>query len=129
MSVIIFVLVLIVCVIGKNNIQAILYFHVNFVEYIMHLMLIVINAKRRFDMKSECALFDECKIPNSQCNDDCDLFEVKCPKCGEFCEIVPLDNSFDFAGTHCTHGQSGTNYPNDHGSPVSNCCDAPMEED
>ena len=52
-----------------------------------------------------------------------------CPDCGEPCEVKPLDNSFDYAGTHCTYGRSGTHYPEDYGSPVSDCCEAPMEID
>ena len=47
-----------------------------------------------------------------------------CPECGEICNVVPLLNEFDFAGTHCTHGLPGTHYPDDWGSPVSDCCEA-----
>lgn len=50
-----------------------------------------------------------------------------CPECGGPCTIVGDDNSFDYAGTHCTHGRSGTHYPSDWGKPVSDCCEAPME--
>jgi hypothetical protein len=50
-----------------------------------------------------------------------------CPDCGEECTIVPLDNSFDYAGTHCTHGRSGTHKPEGYGTPVSDCCDAEIE--
>ena len=50
-----------------------------------------------------------------------------CPECGEQCEIVPLQNEFDYAGTHCTHGRSGTHYPSDWGSPVSDCCEVLVE--
>jgi hypothetical protein len=51
-----------------------------------------------------------------------------CPECGEECEVKPLDNSFDYAGTHCTGGVGGTHYPMNYGSPVSDCCEAPMED-
>jgi len=54
--------------------------------------------------------------------------EILCPECGEPCEIIPLDNAFDYAGTHCTYGRSGTHYPSDYGTPVSDCCEAPMED-
>ena len=50
-----------------------------------------------------------------------------CPDCGEKAIIVPLDNSFDYAGTHCTYGRSGIHYPQDYGSPVTACCEAPVE--
>ena len=47
-----------------------------------------------------------------------------CPECNELCTIVPLDNSFDYPGTHCNNGKSGTHYPSDYGTPVSDCCEA-----
>lgn len=50
-----------------------------------------------------------------------------CPECGEECQIVPLLNEFDYAGTHCTYGRGGTHYPSDWGSPASDCCEAPFE--
>jgi hypothetical protein len=53
---------------------------------------------------------------------------TRCPSCGELCKIVPLKNEFDFAGTHCTGGKSGTHYPDDWGTPVSDCCRAPFED-
>ena len=59
---------------------------------------------------------------------DCGTESI-CPDCGEPWEIVPLDNSFDYSGTHCTFGNSGTHYPDDYGRPVSDCCDAEMEVD
>ena len=52
---------------------------------------------------------------------------TKCPECGEYCMIVALQNEFDYAGTHCNHGEAGTHYPNDWGRPVSDCCEADME--
>jgi hypothetical protein len=54
---------------------------------------------------------------------------VRCPECGELSEIIPLDNAFSYSGTHCTHGQGGTHYPSDYGSPVTACCEAPVDED
>lgn len=51
-----------------------------------------------------------------------------CPACGEPCAIVPLLNDFDYSGTHCTGGRSGTHYPDGWGSPVSDCCEASMED-
>ena len=46
-----------------------------------------------------------------------------CSECGLPCEVIPLDNSFDYSGTHCTHGNGGTHYPPDYGTPVSDCCE------
>ena len=51
-----------------------------------------------------------------------------CPDCGEKCNVIALDNSFDYAGTHCTHGRSGTHYPDGYGDPVSDCCEAYIED-
>ncbi len=34
--------------------------------------------------------------------------EIKCPHCHKLIEPVYEDLSFDYAGTHCTYGQSGT---------------------
>ena len=52
----------------------------------------------------------------------------RCPECGELCKIVPHENEFDFAGTHCTHGMGGTHYPASWGEPVTDCCEAEIEE-
>lgn len=52
----------------------------------------------------------------------------KCPKCGELCKIIPLRNEFDYAGSHATHGLSGTHYPDSWGSPSCDCCSAIIEE-
>ncbi len=52
----------------------------------------------------------------------------RCPECGELCQIVPLRNEFDYAGTHCTGGLSGTHYPDNWGEPVSDCCEASIPE-
>ena len=52
-----------------------------------------------------------------------------CPSCSEPCKIIPLDNAFDYARTHCTHGQSGTHYPSNYGRPVTNCCEVEVAAD
>lgn len=41
----------------------------------------------------------------------------RCCECGAICEIV--EESFDYAGTHCTNGNSGTHYTGDY---YSACC-------
>lgn len=46
-----------------------------------------------------------------------------CTQCGERCNIIALENEFDYGGTHCTNGQSGTHYPPGWGDPVSDCCE------
>ena len=48
----------------------------------------------------------------------------RCPECGGPCKIIPLRNEFDYAGTHCTHGEDGIHYPDNWGDPVSDCCEA-----
>ena len=48
--------------------------------------------------------------------------EPICPECNQECLVVPIDDSFDYSGTHCTGGQPGT-----HRVPiyyVSDCCEA-----
>jgi len=40
-----------------------------------------------------------------------------CANCGEPCGIV--EETFDYAGTHCTNGNSGTHHT---GIYVSDCC-------
>jgi len=40
-----------------------------------------------------------------------------CDECKEECEIV--EETFDYAGTHCNHGKSGTHHT---GVYVSKCC-------
>ena len=54
--------------------------------------------------------------------------DMVCPECGEPCTIIGLRNEFDYAGTHCTHGLSGTHYPYDWGYPVSDCCETLIED-
>lgn len=57
--------------------------------------------------------------------DDSDV--IRCPECGEECNVIPLDNAFGYAGTHCTGGLGGTHYPDGYGTPVSECCEAEIE--
>ena len=49
-----------------------------------------------------------------------------CPNCDEQCEVVPLLNDYDYAGSH--QGGEGTHYPQDWGNPVSSCCDAEIDD-
>lgn len=56
------------------------------------------------------------------------FFSATCPDCGMWCNVVPRDDSFDYSGTHCTHGKSGTHYGQDHGVPESECCGALIED-
>ena len=52
-----------------------------------------------------------------------------CRDCRQPCKVIPLDNSFDYAGTHCTGGRPGTHYPAGYGDPVSDCCEAEVEDE
>jgi hypothetical protein len=54
--------------------------------------------------------------------------DTHCPECGEPCQIVPLRNEFDYGGTHCTYGLPGTHYSDNWGEPVSDCCEALIED-
>lgn len=47
-----------------------------------------------------------------------------CTDCGQPCETVR--ESFDYAGTHCTGGKSGTHYT---GRIVSDCCGADVSDE
>lgn len=47
----------------------------------------------------------------------------KCLDCGEECNII--EETFDYSGTHCTHGNGGTHHT---GYYSSSCCDADFEE-
>ena len=40
-----------------------------------------------------------------------------CGECGDECEAV--EETFDYAATHCTHGNSGTHHT---GHLISSCC-------
>ena len=56
---------------------------------------------------------------------DDDIYHT-CNDCGEECQIIGIDDSFDYSGTHCTYGRSGT-----HRVPVypgSDCCEADTTE-
>lgn len=43
--------------------------------------------------------------------------EFKCKSCGKPCVLIK--ETFDYSGTHCTHGQSGTHTT---GYWISKCC-------
>ena len=49
--------------------------------------------------------------------------EYYCSECKDKCGIV--EETFDYGGTHCTHGRSGTHHT---GVWVSECCLADYEE-
>jgi len=50
---------------------------------------------------------------------------VECPACGKESQTRIQDDSFDYAGTHCTGGLPGTHhYPLYY---VTECCDEPLE--
>jgi len=51
-------------------------------------------------------------------------FNLKCAECGEECQEV--EETFDYAGTHCTNGRAGTHHT---GVYVSKCCLAEVIED
>ncbi len=43
--------------------------------------------------------------------------EYKCESCGDLCKLV--EETFDYAGTHCTNGNAGTHKT---GVYLSECC-------
>lgn len=47
-----------------------------------------------------------------------------CAECGEPC--TPVEETFDYAGSHCTYGRSGTHRT---GYWVSDCCLADLQPD
>jgi len=49
--------------------------------------------------------------------------EYKCSYCGKRCKII--EETFDYAGTHCTHGNGGVHYT---GVYKSACCYEDYEE-
>ena len=67
---------------------------------------------------------DDDYMPMSDFGTCCKLSVPICSECGDECEIV--EESFDYAGTHCNHGKSGTHYT---GRYVSKCCLAELKED
>ena len=48
---------------------------------------------------------------------------MRCSDCGEECKAV--EETFDYAGTHCTFGRSGTHHT---GFYVSSCCSADLND-
>lgn len=50
-------------------------------------------------------------------------FEYLCKECLEGCEV--FEDSFDYSGTHCSNGASGTHHT---GFYQSRCCHASYEE-
>ena len=54
---------------------------------------------------------------------DFEVPDFKCLDCGEKCEII--EESFDYPGTHCNYGNSGTHYT---GHYYSGCCGSEYEE-
>jgi hypothetical protein len=47
----------------------------------------------------------------------------KCTDCGEECTVS--EETFSYAGTHCTHGKSGVHHTGEYSS---DCCGAEYEE-
>ena len=52
-----------------------------------------------------------------------DEVKTKCSECGDECQVI--EETFDYSGTHCNHGNSGTHHT---GHYVSKCCLAELEE-
>lgn len=50
-------------------------------------------------------------------------YDIYCCDCKEICK--PIKESFNYSGTHCTYGLSGTHYT---GRYVSDCCGADICE-
>jgi hypothetical protein len=49
-----------------------------------------------------------------------------CYDCGDECQVIVIDDSFDYAGTHCTYGRPGVHrVPKYFGS---DCCAAETTE-
>jgi len=49
--------------------------------------------------------------------------KFKCKSCGDECCVI--EETFDYAGSHCTHGASGTHRT---GIYVSDCCLSDYDE-
>lgn len=47
------------------------------------------------------------------------LTVIRCTECGKECNAI--EETFDYSGTHCTFGMSGTHHT---GHYVSDCCSA-----
>jgi predicted nucleic acid-binding Zn ribbon protein len=64
----------------------------------------------------------ECVDMNLEGEEDYPDVKHTCEECKEECDIV--EETFDYAGTHCNHGQSGIHRT---GNYSSKCCDAGYE--
>ena len=64
------------------------------------------------------------RYDNWDCVMEPDAPDVICADCNEVCKLV--EETFDYAGTHCTYGKSGTHHT---GVYVSDCCGADWYED
>ena len=52
--------------------------------------------------------------------------DYTCPDCGKPCQVIAIDDSFDYSGTHVTGGFPGT-----HNLEIyygSDCCEAGIED-
>ena len=49
-----------------------------------------------------------------------------CPECGEECQVTAINDNFDYSGTHCTGGISGTH--NVEIYYASDCCEVEIED-
>ena len=49
-----------------------------------------------------------------------------CDDCNQPCEIIMIDDSFDYAGTHCTGGMPGRHHVPPYAG--SECCEAEFTE-
>ncbi len=47
-----------------------------------------------------------------------------CDQCGDECKLI--EEVFDYAGTHCSHGKAGTHHT---GNYYSDCCNAEVSDD
>lgn len=55
--------------------------------------------------------------------------EIECPECKHFIQPIPYDDSFSYAGTHCTNGRAGTYKGVDHEKPSCPICEYIFERD
>ncbi len=53
-----------------------------------------------------------------------DIYDWYCTDCGQEC--TPVEETFDYAGTHCTGGRRGTHHT---GNYVSDCCGAELSDE
>ena len=55
--------------------------------------------------------------------------EWRCPECKDrSAKIIPDLNDFDYSGTHCSHGLSGTHFPAGWGAPICSACGCDIED-